>query len=283
MKVLSLFDGISGGQLALRKLGIQPAIYFASEIDSDAIACTMRNFPKTVQLGCVREVRKFAEMGFFGNIDLLIAGSPCQGFSSAGEQRGFDDPRSGLFFEFLHILALVKPSAFMLENVKMRQDWLDVISNFLGVQPVMINSADFSAQNRVRFYWSNLKIADWKKSEITLTDVLNNGWYSDRKKSYCLDANYWRGSNFKRYFFRGGRQIVFRNGFNPFVPNEETANIIQRLNLNDWRMLTVAECERLQTVPNGYTDGMPLREAYRALGNGWTINVVAHVLSGLLK
>lgn len=282
-KVLSLFDGISCGQVALHRAGIIPNLYMASEIDKNAIACTQSNFPQTVQLGDVVKVRQMAEAGLFGvaDIDLLMGGSPCQGFSSGGEGLGFDDPRSALFFEFVRIKNAIKPKNFLLENVKMRKDWLDLISLYMGVDPVFINSSDFSAQKRARFYWTNLTVTPWVDSGITLPDVLDDGWFSEKEKSYCIDANYGKGTNLKRYNHRGSRQIVFRKGLTIPKTTEENANFIQRLILDQWRMLTVAECERLQTLPNGYTHTMKKQDAYKAIGNGWTVDVIAHIFRGL--
>ena len=157
LNVLSLFDGMSCGQIALRQAGIKVKQYFASEIDKHAIAQTQHNFPDTVQLGSVTGVRA----ADFPPIDLLIGGSPCQGFSFAGKQLNFDDPRSVLFFEYVRILREIQeynPGVkFLLENVRMRRECENVISEQLGLFPVVINSALVSAQNRVRLYWTNIR------------------------------------------------------------------------------------------------------------------------------
>jgi DNA (cytosine-5)-methyltransferase 3A len=144
MRVLSLFDGISGAQQALKNLGIIPEVYYASEIDKYAISVTMKNFPNTIQLGDVRNITKET----VGEIDLLVGGSPCQGFSFAGKQLNFNDERSKLFFEYVRILNEIKPKYFLLENVKMKKEYEDVISESLGVKPIAINSALVSAQTR---------------------------------------------------------------------------------------------------------------------------------------
>lgn len=159
MRVLSLFDGMSCAQIALNHLGIKPEMYFASEIDKHAIKVTMNNFPETVQLG---DVTKWKEWDIeWSKIDLLCAGSPCQGFSFAGKQLAFDDPRSALFFVFLEIWNHIKtenPNAhFLLENVKMKKEHELVISRYLNIAPIEINSALVSAQNRVRLYWTNIE------------------------------------------------------------------------------------------------------------------------------
>ena len=150
--VLSLFDGMSCGQLALQKLGIKVKQYYAAEIDKHAIQVTQHNFPNTIQLGDVTKV--FAKD--LPKIDLLIGGSPCQGFSFAGKQLAFDDPRSKLFFEFVRLKNECNPTYFMLENVKMKKEFEIIISKYMGVAPIEINSALLSAQNRVRLYWTNI-------------------------------------------------------------------------------------------------------------------------------
>lgn len=159
MKVLSLFDGMSCGQIALRQLGIIPEVYYASEIDKHAIKQTQINFPGTVQLG---DVTKWKEWDIdWKSIDLVLAGSPCQGFSFAGKQLAFDDPRSKLFFVFIdilnHIRSLNPDVLFLLENVNMKKSHMRIISEFCGVFPVNINSNLVSAQNRDRWYWTNIR------------------------------------------------------------------------------------------------------------------------------
>jgi len=150
--VLSLFDGMSCGQLALQRAGFKVDIYLASEIDKYAKQVTRKNFPRTIQLGDVCDVKGEN----LPPIDILLGGSPCQGFSFAGKQLNFEDPRSALFFEYVRILKETKPKYFLLENVRMKQEYQDVISEHLGVKPVMINSSLVSAQNRVRLYWTNI-------------------------------------------------------------------------------------------------------------------------------
>ena len=170
MNALSCFDGISCGQLALDRAGIHVDNYFASEINKDAIKVTMRNYPNTIQLGSVKDWRTWN----LPHIDLLIGGSPCQGFSRSGKGFNFDDPRSELFFEFVNIRNALKPENWMLENVDMRQAWKDIISDYMGIQPVKINSALVSAQNRVRLYWANWNITKPADRRIYLKDILEN-------------------------------------------------------------------------------------------------------------
>jgi len=169
MNILSLFDGMSCGRLALDRLGIKVDKYYASEIDKYAIQVSSANYPDIIQIGDVCNVKGED----YPNIDLVLAGSPCQGFSFAGNQLAFDDPRSALFFEFVRILKEVKPKYFLLENVKMKKEFLDVISEQVGVEPILINSALVSAQNRLRYYWTNIPGVEQPEDRgIVLRDIL---------------------------------------------------------------------------------------------------------------
>ena len=185
MNVLSLFDGMSCGQIALERAGIRVDNYFASEIDKHAISITQRNYPNTEQLGSVMGWREWN----LPRIDLLIGGSPCQGFSIAGKQLAFDDPRSKLFFEYVACIRRFKPRYFLLENVRMKKEFLDVITEYMGVEPICINSNLVSAQNRVRYYWTNIpNVTQPDDLGILLKDIihegnpndaLSNGWTVD--------------------------------------------------------------------------------------------------------
>jgi len=287
MKVLSLFDGMSCGQIALNRAGMKPEKYYASEIDKYAIKVTQVNFPKTAQMGSVECWRNWNIK--WSEIDLLIGGSPCQGFSMAGKKLAFDDPRSKLFFVYVDILNNIRkynPNVkFLLENVKMKKEYLDIISQHLGVEPVFINSALVSAQNRQRYYWANWNISQPENKNINMEDVLGKGFYSTRDKSFCLDANYGKGTNFRRYFFCGSRQLVLNVGYFPEGMTKENANAIMHDDGNQWRKLTVLECEKLQTVPVGYVDSVdiPKFEKYKMLGNGWTIDVIVHIFNDMAK
>ena len=183
MKVLSLFDGMSCTQLALKNLGVNVETYYSSEIDKYAIQITQKNFPDTIQLGDIKDIKGED----LPEIDLIVAGSPCQGFSFAGKQLAFDDPRSALFFEFIRLLKEVKPKYFLLENVRMKKEHMEVINQqisdvypevgsgtlFGGVEPILINSALLSAQNRQRYYWTNIpNIEQPDDLGIVLRDVL---------------------------------------------------------------------------------------------------------------
>ena len=285
MKVLSLFDGMSCGRIALDRAGFDVDRYYASELDKYAIKVTQSNWPDTIQLGDVTKWREW-DIDWSG-IDLLIGGSPCQGFSFAGKQLAFDDPRSKLFFVYVDILNHIRelnPNVkFMLENVKMKKEYLTVISEQLGVEPIFINSALVSAQNRQRYYWANWDFGQPEDKGIIMSDIVGSGYYSTRDKSYCLDANYGKGTNFRRYFFCGSRQLVLECDYYPQNMTKENANTIMHEDGNRWRKLTVLECERLQTVPKGYVENIhiPKNEKYKMLGNGWTVDVIAHIFKQL--
>ena len=231
LNVLSLFDGMSGTQMALKNLGIKVDTYYASEIDKPAIQITRKNFPDTIHLGDVRDVKG---EDFIKDIDLVVAGSPCQGFSFAGKQLAFDDPRSALFFEFIRILREVKPKYFLLENVRMKKEFQDVISEqissvypeytsggLFSIEPILINSALVSAQNRQRLYWTNIpNIEQPEDLGIVLRDVLEDSFVADRDKSYCIDANYYKGGNPKNYFEKSRRQLVFDKEFDKMTTKD---------------------------------------------------------------
>jgi len=309
MNVLSLFDGMSCGQIALDKLGIKVDKYFASEIDKYAMKVTMENYPNTIQLGSVEFVNK----GMINHeIDLLIGGSPCQGFSFAGKQLNFQDERSKLFFEFVRLKNELKPKYFLMENVKMKKEYQDVISSYLGCEPVIINSSLVSAQNRVRLYWTNIpSVIPPKNKEIYLADIIENG-IVDRNKSYCIDANYAKGGNLNQYFKKSRRQLVFCGAMREryivagkrqdgkmktkgltkqrieirYDGKTNTITTVQKDNyavfINGFRKLSPIECERLQTVPDNYTNHVSNSQRYKMLGNGWTVDVIAHIFKGII-
>lgn len=284
MKILSLFDGMSCGQIALNRVGIEYDNYFASEIDKYAIKVTQTNYPNTIQLGDVREIK--AEN--LPKIDLLIGGSPCQGFSFAGKGLNFEDPRSKLFFEFARLKNEIKPKYFLLENVKMKTEHQNIISEILGVKPILINSELVSAQSRERLYWTNIPITQQPTDRcILLKDIIEDG-FIDRSKAYCIDANYWKGGNFTQYYKKARRQLVFKDKSQTILSTiykENAKSMLQRKKLGlvisdgDYaRKLTPKECERLQTVPDDYTGCVSDTQRYKMLGNGWTVDVIAHIL-----
>ena len=271
MNVLSLFDGISCGQLALQRASIPVNQYFASEIDKHAIKVTQHNWPNTVQLGSVVNVK--AEN--LPKIDILLAGSPCQGFSPAGKGLNFEDARSKLFFEFVRLLKECKPKYFLLENVKMKKEYENVITEILGVAPIKINSALVSAQNRERLYWANIpNICRPEDKGILLKDILISG-FTERKKSFCLLASgnpSNRPAYKRRYLNKSIGNLKLK------IPDDKTnkENIIDNL-----EVLSPIEWERLQTVPDNYTSCISNNKRYHALGNGWTVDVIAHILKNI--
>ena len=364
--VLSLFDGMSCGQLALQKLGIKVKQYYAAEIDKHAIQVTQHNFPNTIQLGDVTKV--FAKD--LPKIDLLIGGSPCQGFSFAGKQLAFDDPRSKLFFEFVRLKNECNPTYFMLENVKMKKEFEIIISKYMGVAPIEINSALLSAQNRVRLYWTNIAnepyglfgdmqcmIPQPKDKWILLrdileTDVTDKYYLSDKaiatairksdiginpKINHDKSGTVTCGNQSAKFSIDNSTTlIVASRGRNPENPKSRESGLnteqmleprydgktncltsVQKDNLvceimgekantltpdaylatgernrdengkavltsmcdRRLRRLTPTECERLQTVPDGYTSIVSDTQRYRMLGNGWTVDVIAHIFS----
>lgn len=278
---MSLFDGISCGKVALDRANIKVDIYFASEIDEKAIKVTQNNYPNTIQLGDVKEVNVIN----LPKIDLLIGGSPCQGFSFIGKQLNFDDSRSQLFFEYVRLLEEANPKYFLLENVPMKKESQDIISKYLGVEPIIINSALVSAQNRKRLYWTNIpNIVQPKDKGILLKDILESGMV-DRDKSLCITRRYagFSGSQSylrRRYFGKSIGQAVFE-----YTTPQEQKELWKQSPFEEFetegyiRQLTPLECERLQTLPEGYTDCIPKNARYECIGNGWTVDVITHILS----
>ena len=184
MNILSLFDGISCGQVALERIGAKIDNYYAYEIDKYAIQVTQKNYPHTIQCG---DVTKADFTQYKGKIDILMGGSPCQGFSFAGKQLNFEDARSKLFFEFVRALKECEPKYFLLENVKMKKEYQDIISSYLGVEPIEINSALVSAQNRKRLYWTNIPNVTLPEDKgILLKDIVHEG-EDDREKLAILE------------------------------------------------------------------------------------------------
>jgi DNA (cytosine-5)-methyltransferase 3A len=445
MNVLSLFDGMSCGRIALERLGIPVDNYYASEIDKYAIKVSQANYPDIIQVGDVTEL----DTSTLPKIDLIMGGSPCQGFSFAGKQLAFDDPRSALFFEFVRCVKELKPKYFLLENVRMKKEYLDVISEYMGVEPIMINSALVSAQNRVRYYWTNIpRIEQPEQRGIVLRDILEtnasneylagenlqknykggnqlnpnyksqantihnadgksgticagthgyaNGYVKDfdknlskmttkDDKSFCLTANYgfagaknslekkqrtmiptdvdskyylsekaieymkkshvneWtKGKTREEIYIKNEsqksntltanmykgvpynvisvdkqkKQLTIKEAtkkgyttiedgdcFDMTFPNSKTrrgrnmkdkSNCLTAANYDYmryehsdedkevyWRKLTPVECERLQTVPDNYTNHVSNTQRYKMLGNGWTIEVIAHILKNM--
>ncbi len=302
INVLSLFDGISCGQIALEKAGIEIENYFASEIDKYAIQITMANYPNTKQLGDVRNVTANQQP----KIDLLIGGSPCQGFSFAGAGLNFEDERSKLFFEFVRLKNELKPKYFLLENVKMKQGFQDIISEQLGVKPIMINSSLVSAQNRERLYWTNIPVIGQPNDKgILLKDIIEDveclkdksqtilaTLYKENAKSMIkrnkqgllILKNIYpkKGQNGNVYSIFGKCKTLSAGvGIKGNGIGSSNAPKIESINADGWRKLSPLECERLQTVPDGYTKYVSDTQRYKALGNGWTVDVISFIFSFL--
>lgn len=398
MNVLSLFDGMSCGRIALDRANIKYDKYYASEIDKYAIQVAKKNYPDTIHLGDVQFVTG-QQFDAVGGIDLLIGGSPCQGFSFAGKQLNFDDPRSALFFEFVRLLRELKPKYFLLENVKMKKEYQNVISDYMGAEPIEINSALLSAQNRKRLYWTNIPdVKQPKDKGVLLKDILEDvvddkyylndiqieraiekykakTWKTGNKmgnmvfpdgidrKSKCITATQITGDRSVHHIkvskdltikqnqdkastitggaHSGGNHsdmdllCVAQRGryaedgsIEPqlelrFDNKTNCLTTVQKDNLvlggdyrsdegfrwrtngkigtltrgsdksgtqynslamidNFIRRLTPTECERLQTIPDNYTEGISDSQRYKMLGNGWTVDVIAHIFSFML-
>jgi len=191
MNVLSLFDGMSCGMIALDRLGIKVDNYYASEIDKYAIQVSQANYPDIIQVGDITKL----DLSTLPKIDLVMGGSPCQGFSFAGKQLAFDDPRSALFFEFVKCVDTLKPKYFLLENVRMKKEYLDIISEYMGVEPIFINSSLVSAQSRQRYYWTNIPgIEQPEERGIVLRDILEDQVGSEHYVGDNMQKNY-KGGN----------------------------------------------------------------------------------------
>lgn len=320
MNVLSLFDGMSCGRIALERANIKVNNYYASEIDKYAIKISNNNYPDIIRLDDVQNWKNWDID--WSTIDLLIGGSPCQGFSFAGKELAFDDPRSVLFFTFADILKHIEKFnpkiKFLLENVKMKTQYLDVITNTLNVQPIFINSRLVSAQNRQRYYWCNWDTTQPKDKNIYLSDILdkslpscgvgarivgrrlnNLGKREDynydlplhqvleiRKdnKSNCLSTvskdnvlPYFKTDKKLKIKFRQNKASCLTAGANSGGNHSDMDILVIEPNI--CRRYSPLECERLQTVPDGYTEGVSNSQRYKMLGNGWTVDVITHILN----
>jgi DNA-cytosine methyltransferase len=346
INVLSLFDGMSCGQIALEKLGVKVNNYFASEIDKYAIIVAKKNYPNTKHIGNVIDVK--GQM--LPRIDLLMGGSPCQGFSFAGKQLNFEDPRSKLFFEFVRLLKETKPKYFLFENVLMKKEYEQIITEHLGVEPIFINSSVVSAQNRKRLYWTNIpNIEEPKDRGITWGNVREHGvntesyyytekamqWlakvsqkksktltvHSDSDKMQMLEASHSKKYSNQRFFgivdlpsntqsiktmqgrylidvkHQNGKQIITKGLTKEYIEFKydwETKalttvgkdNMVfpftqpNRIPVDKFffRYITPLECERLQTIPDNFTSCVSNTQRYIMLGNGWTVDVIKHIL-----
>ena len=281
--VISLFDGISCGQVALRKLNIKVDKYYAAEINKDSMQIAKKNFPNTIHLGDVLKIRTSE----FPKIDLLIGGSPCQDLSGAKpDGKGLKGEKSRLFYEFVRILKEVNPKWFLLENVIMKKEWQDIISNLLGVEPIEINSSLVSAQNRRRLYWTNIpNISKLKDKGIKIKDIIfddNYKVFSDERieNTKVATKNYlkWDLSG-KRYWSQQDRGY-YKNGKLPTLPRANPSNKLNIVLENGkYRRLHPIEAERAQTLPDKYTEGLSDNKRLAVIGDGWTVDVISHILS----
>lgn len=315
INVLSLFDGISCGQYALELAGIPVKRYYASEIDENCIKITQKNYPNTIQLGDVRNLTYNHLITLpcgAGQLDLLIGGSPCQDLSIAGTRKGLDGNRSCLFWEFVRVLKTIKPKYFLFENVaSMKNEDKEIITKTLGVEPILINSALVSAQTRKRYYWTNIpNVQQPENKGILLKDILESG-VAPQNKSYCLTETYHKAS-FSEFVKKHTRTMIampIRLGHLEGRSNAQANRVysiegksvclnangggggaktgLYKIDLPDGdyiiRKLTPIECERLQTLPDNYTAGVSNSSRYKAIGNGWTCEVIAHILKGMVE
>lgn len=279
MNVLSLFDGISSGMIALERVGIHVSTYYASEVDKYAIKVSQHNYPNITQLGDVTKVDSKIFKG--QNIDLLLGGSPCTGFSTSGKMLNFEDPQSKLFFEYVRLLKELSPKYFLLENVVMKQEWQDIISEAVGVEPILINSKLVSAQDRKRLYWTNIpNVSAPEDKEITFQHLCGRmvgrriNPLTGKRDDYNKDIKI-------------AQYIETRiDGKTNCLTTVQKDNIVlqqpvqrELANNVEFRYLTAEEYEELQTVPIGYTSVVSDNQRKKMLGNGWTIDVISHILS----
>lgn len=338
INVFSAFDGMSCGQLALERAGIKVKNYFASEVDKYAIKVAKKNYPNTIHVGDITKVKA----SDLPKIDLLIGGSPCQGFSLAGKQLNFDDLRSALFFEYLRLKNELNPDEFILENVMMASKVRAAITQLIGMEPIAINSALLSAQNRERYYWTNIysspaglfgdhycKIPQPKNKGLYLKDIVqtrvDEKYFLSKRMTdwlikHCIKMQAEGNGQRIKILYENAKSGCLNTVMNKvnlecdFIPVKEVIQMNGSKDLNGCqpqqhnryynliglspalvanlsgkaykvliegriRKLTPVECERLQTVPDNYTEGVSDTQRYRMLGNGWTVDVISYILS----
>ena len=270
MRVLSLFDGIGCGAVSLVKAGIQFDEYISYEIDKKAQSVVERHVPQAVLKS---DVMRFMPNG---NIDLLIGGSPCQGFSNLGKKKGFEDDRSKLYFQFERILEVTKPKYWLLENVVMSKANQQVITNRLGVKPLVICASEISGIRRKRLYWTNIPQLSLEHTEITPSNVID--WDNKTPSS----------PKFHRWYYRNLKTPYIKILRPDSIAYCQTARQIRNYNGNAIdcgmgliRFLTPEECEAFHDVPVGYTDNLSDNHRYKALGNGWAVQVTKQLLRGV--
>tara|TARA_R110000796_G_scaffold252500_1_gene387177 strand:+ start:22644 stop:23501 length:858 start_codon:yes stop_codon:yes gene_type:complete len=281
MNILSVFGGMECGRVAAERAGLAVEKYYSSEIDKHAIAVAQDNWPNLIQLGDITQWRTWDID--WSSIDLLMGGSPCQGFSLQGHQLNFDDERSKLFFVYVdilnHIKAVNKDVKFLLENVRMKKEWLDVITKYVGQGHLEANSSLVSAGSRPRHYWTNWKITLPADRDIKAADIIDGDHWlpaTVRKgdprpviltgdKFLCLTATYYKG-------IRADGRPALATSAGDFNTMRDAGQV---------RALTPLECERLMTVPRNYTKAASNTQRYKMLGNGWTVEMITHFLTEL--
>lgn len=292
MNILSLFDGISCGMLALLRKNIPVTRYYASEIDKNCIQVASKHFPDIIHLGDVKNWQTWD----IEQPDLIIGGSPCQGFSRVHNGLGFEDQRSVLFYDLADIISFYKPRYFLVENVNMKKQWCDIISDKLQVQPAKINSSLFSAQDRTRLYWTNIPIPPLPASNnLVLNDIINPGVHLERK----LPLGTWKivkdryiqfdPFNKKHRSFSARISFLDRKGLVITKSNSKRYYVCDRAkflrnpeDLSSIFILEPDELETLQTIPQGYTNILKRMPRGAAIGNAWTVDVISHIFGGIV-
>lgn len=309
--VLSLFDGIACGRLALERAGINVKKYYASEICGYSMKIAQKNFPDIIEIGDIRDIN----CEDLKDIDIVIGGSPCQSFSTAGKgegmitkdkieitsldqyleykNKGFEfEGYSYLFWEYVRILKSIKPKYFLLENVKMAEKWKKIITNILGVEPILIDSELVSAQSRKRLYWTNIpNITQPEDRHIYIDNIIQTDIEHTYLPKTRLDySNYDKSKVDKSVFENTSTQIGSSRKAKNAIRNNGKAYTLRRGNPNgiidknnNIRFFTPIEAERLQTLPDNYTlvDGISKKQRYEACGNSWTVDVIAHILKNI--
>lgn len=317
MNVLSLFDGMSCGRIALERAGIEVNSYIASEVDKYAEIVSEANYPDIKRVGDVTKI----DYDWIPQIDLLMGGSPCQGFSFAGKGLNFNDPRSALFFEFIKAKNILKPKYFLLENVVMKKEYQDAISELMGCEPIKINSALVSAQNRNRLYWTNIpNVTQPKDRNINLSDILEQDLEScgvggrivgrrltelGKRDDYNMEIPISQYLEVRKDTKANCMTTVYKDSIVPYFKTDKRLKIkfnqgkascltggahsggnhsdmdILVIEPNICRRYSTIECERLQTVPDNYTNHVSNSQRYKMLGNGWNVETIAHILKGI--
>lgn len=282
IKVLSLFDGISCGMVAFERAGIEVDRYVAYEIDENAIEVSRHNYPSIEQCGDVRE----ADFRKYKDFDILIGGSPCQDLCSMGSRLGLKGKKSSLFYEYLRAKQEMNPKYFLLENnASMSKENRDKISELIGCQPILIDSRDFSAQHRKRLYWTNIPVQAWEKKNIKISDILFNEGererVTDKIQKYVFSGAY-SGRKIEKTTKSSIKELDEKARTIGTCAYDISSNTGLCLHIgNEYYKPNQVEFERFQTLPDNYTSCLPIKKAVFAIGNGWTVDVIAHIFKGI--